>query len=164
MVAEKQSEQYTQQDSLPIPTYDEAINSRPSSSQSFLGPSEVSHDAERQGLLGGRQPQQDGYRVPTVESARSSLDFLPSSGEASPRDSTEELRREILQMDVLEPGDGDSTATLHLRNRLTKRITTLTQSLSTINLPFRQWLPSRDYILNKIPSVLMDLRPNWIMA
>ena len=165
MVAEKQSDQYNQQDSLPIPTYDEAINSRPSSSQSFLGPSEISHDAERQGLLRGRQSQQDGYEVPTVESARSSLDFLPSSEGTSPRDSTEELRREILQMDVLEPGeDGDSRANLLRGNRLSKHITTLTQSLSSINLPFRQWLPSRDYIMDKIPSVLMDLRPNWIMA
>lgn len=163
MVEEKPNK-YDQQESLPIPTYDEAISFRPSSSQSFLGPSEISHDAERQGLLGRRQPQHDGYQVPTVQSARSSLDFLPSSGENSPRGSTEELRREILQMDVAEPGaDGDSRGLL-LRGNFSKRFTTLTQSLSSINLPFRQWLPSRDYILDQIPSLIRDLRPNWIMA
>ena len=163
MVEEKPNK-YDQHESLPIPTYDEAINSRPSSSQSFLGPSEISHDAERQGLLGPRQSQHHGYHVPTVESARSSLDFLPSSGENSPTGSTEELRREIMQMDVVDPGaDGDSRGLL-LRENLSKRITTLTQSLSSINLPFRQWLPSRDYLLDKIPSLLRDLRPNWIMA
>jgi hypothetical protein len=163
MVEEKPNK-FDQQESLPIPTYDEAISSRPSSSQSFLGPSEISHDAERQGLLERRQLQHDGYHAPTVQSARSSLDFLASSGENSPRGSTEELRREILQMDVIEPGaDGDSRGLL-LRGNLSKRITTLTQSLSSINLPFRQWLPSRDYILDKIPSLIRDLRPNWIIA
>ena len=164
-MAEKELNEYDQQSSLPIPTYDEAINSRPSSSQSFLGPSEISHDAERQGLLGRRQLQQTGYQAPTVESARSSLDFLPSSDGNSPRESTEELRREILQMDVNEPGTDDYSRTNVLRgNRLSKRITTLTQSLSSINLPLRQWLPSRDYIVDKIPSVLRDLRPSWILA
>jgi N-acetylated-alpha-linked acidic dipeptidase len=60
----------------PIPSYDEAI-SQPSRS----GPSEISDDAERQGLLGqSSQSQADtrtragGYRAPTVESARSSID------------------------------------------------------------------------------------------
>ena len=62
--------------SLPIPTYDEAIASRPSSSSNaFLGPTQVSQDAERQGLL-RQSPYARGWRPPTVESARSSMDFL----------------------------------------------------------------------------------------
>ncbi|KAK4695348.1 N-acetylated-alpha-linked acidic dipeptidase, partial [Lecanoromycetidae sp. Uapishka_2] len=165
MVDEKPNK-YEQNDFLPIPTYDEAISSRPSSSHSFLGSSEISHDAERQGLLGrNRELQRDDYQVPTVESARSSLDFLPSSGENSPRGSTEELRREITQMEVLEPGaDADERGLLLRRNRLSKHITSLTHSLSSINLPFRQWLPSRDYLIAKIPTLLQDIRPNWILV
>lgn len=164
MVDEKPNK-YEQHDSLPIPTYDEAISSRPSSSQSFLGPSEISHDAERQGLLGRRETQRDGYQVPTVESARSSLDPLPSLGENSSRGSTEELRREIMQMEVLEPGADGNLGGFALRgNRFSKHITSLTHSLSFINLPFRQWLPSREYLIAKMPRVLQDIRPNWIMA
>ena len=61
----------SQYDSLPIPTYEEAINSRPTSR---TGPEEVSDDAERQGLL--RRLAGDAYHPPTVESARESLDSL----------------------------------------------------------------------------------------
>ena len=161
MVDEKPNK-YTQHDSLPIPTYEQSQEaSRPSSSQSFLGPSEISHDAERQGLLGRSHGL---YRTPTVESARSSLDYLPS-GDNSPRASTEALRHEIQQMDVLEPGqDGDGSRISLRANRFSKHITSLTHSLSSMNLPFRQWLPSLDYIKAKIPALLWEFRPNWIMA
>ena len=160
LMVDEKSRDYTDNDSLPIPSYDEAINSRPSSSQSFLGRSEISHDAERQGLLARRDGPQSGYRIPTAESARSSLDLLPSEG-SSPRASTEELRREIMQMDVLEPDSNGSTTR---SNRFSKHITSLTHSLSSLNLPFRQWMPSLDYIRAKIPSFLENLRPNWILA
>ncbi|KAL8685034.1 MAG: hypothetical protein Q9218_008010, partial [Villophora microphyllina] len=161
MVDEKPNK-YEHHESLPIPTYEEAISSRPSSSQSYLGPEQVSHDAERQGLLSrARPPQHDGYEPPTVESTRSSLDFLPSSGESSRRASAEALRREIQQMDVEEPGDPTSRA-----NRFSKRITSLTHSLSSINLPFRQYLPSSQYIRARIPSLPENFRfqPNWIIV
>ncbi|KAL8667532.1 MAG: hypothetical protein Q9168_007257 [Polycauliona sp. 1 TL-2023] len=163
MVDEKPNK-YEHHDSLPIPTYEEAISSRPSSSQSYLGPEEVSHDAERQGLLARNRPRQNnGYEPPTVESERSSLDFLPSSGGSTRRSSAEALQREIQQMDIEEPGDPG------LRfgaSRLSKRITSLTHSLSSINLPFRQWLPSKQYIKAKIPSWPQVLRfqPNWIIV
>ncbi|KAI4254606.1 MAG: hypothetical protein L6R42_007124 [Xanthoria sp. 1 TBL-2021] len=163
MVDEKPNK-YEHQDSLPIPTYEEAISSRPSSSQSYLGPEEVSHDAERQGLLTRDRPHQNnGYDPPTVESARSSLDFLPSSGGSSRRSSAEALQREIQQMDIEEPGDPNT----RLRaSRFSKRITSLTHSLSSINLPFRQWLPSGQYLRAKIPSWPQVLRfqPNWIIV
>ncbi|KAL8689640.1 MAG: hypothetical protein Q9224_004597, partial [Gallowayella concinna] len=159
MVDEKH--RYVHQDSLPIPTYEEATSSRPSSSQSYLGPEEVSHDAERQGLLSrGRPPQNNGYEPPTVESARSSLDFLPSSNGSSRRSSAEALQREIQQMDVEEPGSQTRA------NRISKRITSLTHSLSSINLPFREWLPSGQYIRAKIPSWphVLRFQPNWIIV
>jgi len=161
MVDEKPNK-YAQHHSLPIPTYDESQTaSRPSSSQSFLGTSEISHDAERQGLLGRSHGL---YQVPTVESARSSLDFLPS-GDNSPRDSTEALRREIQQMDVLEPGQEEDDSRISMRAaRFSKHLTNLTHSLSSINLPFRQWLPSRDYLIAKIPALLREFKPNWILA
>ncbi|KAL8914942.1 MAG: hypothetical protein Q9171_000569 [Xanthocarpia ochracea] len=163
MVDEKPNK-YERQDSLPIPTYEEAISSRPSSSQSYLGPEEVSHDAERQGLLTrDRARQNNGYEPPTVESARSSVDFLPSSGASSRRSSAEALHREIQQMDMDEPGDANT----RLRaNRFSKRITSLTHSLSSINLPFRQWLPSGQYLRAMVPSWPQVLRfqLNWIIV
>ncbi|KAL6718920.1 hypothetical protein ACLMJK_003155 [Lecanora helva] len=161
MVDEKPNK-YSQTDSLPVPTYEESQEaSRPSSSQSFLGPSEVSHDAERQGLLGRSHGI---YRAPTVESARSSLDLLPSS-ENSPRVSTEALRREIQQMDVVEPQEDETNGAISARAiRISKHFTNFTHSLSSINLPFRQLLPSREYILAKIPALIRDFKPNWILA
>ncbi|KAL1311414.1 hypothetical protein AAFC00_001576 [Neodothiora populina] len=71
-------------ESLPIPTYEEATSSRPSSSQT-LGPEEISDDAEREGLL---------YHAPTAESPRPSED---SENEATA------IRRSMEQMDVMEP-------------------------------------------------------------
>ncbi len=153
MVSEKPN-RYGQHGSLPIPTYDEAVNSRPSSSQSFLGAEEISNDAERQGLL--RTEEHNGYQAPAVDSARSSLSFSNSR-----RTSTEELRHEMMtQMDVLEPeSDGGSTRGLLLRrNQLSKRITSLTHSLSSLS--FREWLP-RDNVLAKIPSLIRQFQPNW---
>lgn len=151
MVDEKQT--YEHYDSLAIPTYDEAVTSRPSSSQSlYRGPSEVSQDAERQGLLGPRAGQQEGYHAPTVESVRSSLD-LSSSGGGSRADSTEELRHEIQQMDVEEPYSrlGDRSG-----SRFSKRISSLTHSFSSLHLPFRQWLPSSDYIKDSLPGFKLN--------
>ena len=155
------SDRYEFAESLPIPTYEEAI-SRPSSSHSFLGPSEVSHDAERQGLLNRSIPQQTGYHPPTVESARSSLDFLPSSGESSRSVSTGGFRGEIERMEILEPGPEESAEGLR-GYRISKRITSLTHSLSSINLPFRQWLPSGDYIKARIPHFPRNWNVNWII-
>lgn len=160
MVNEKQSN-HTQEDSLPIPTYEEAITSRPSSSQTFLGPSEISHDAERQGLLASRRPFENGFEAPSENSTRSSVDFLPLSGQSSRRSSTEGLRREMIQMEILDSGaDGDPGRARG--SRLSKHITNLTHSLSSINLPFRQWLPSSDYIRARIPRFPERLKPNWI--
>ena len=142
MVADIDSET---NDSLPIPSYEQAISSRPDVSESRRGPTEISDDAERQGLL--RLPTQplhsmpSGYQPPTVESARSSVDFLPSS-DGSARNSTEDLRQEVEQFEVDE---ADLRTQLHrsqLANRFSKSLTSLTNSLSSFNLPFRRYVPS----------------------
>ena len=165
MVHEK-PDAFESSNSLPIPSYDEAINSRPSSSQSFLGPQEVSHDAERQGLLGRREGSAlRGYQRPTAESVRSSMDDLLSSGDISREGSTEDLRRELQQMDIIEPS-GHENSNIHLltNSRLSKRFTNFTHSLSSIHLPFRQWLPSWDYIKAKAGAFpFRGLAVNWIL-
>ncbi len=130
---------------LPIPSYEEATSSRPASAQSRLGPEEVSDDAERQGLLhySARTdtPSAHRYQPPTVESARSSLDFLPSP-DGSERGSTEVLRREIEQLEVEEADSDNRSHRSLLTNRFSKRVTSFTNSLSSLSLPFRQYIPS----------------------
>ena len=159
-MGDEKPNKYERRESLPIPTYEEAISSRPSSSQSFLGPSEISHDAERQSLLGPNRPPHNGYVPPTVESARSSLDFLPSSIESSARNSVEGLRSEMIQMEVLDPEDERAGQ----RTRLSKHITSLTQSLSSIHLPFWQYVPSFDYIRERLPRLPEHFQPGWILV
>ncbi|OAL73910.1 glutamate carboxypeptidase [Trichophyton violaceum] len=131
---------------LPIPTYEEATSSRPSSSQSRLGPREVSDDAERQGFLhhhdvAGERSQRPflrGYRPPTVESARSSLDFLSDNG-SSARGSTEQLRRELEEMEVEDPPQASSSSS---SSSFAKRFTSFKRTLSSINLPLRKYIPT----------------------
>ncbi|KAL9619447.1 MAG: hypothetical protein Q9160_005958 [Pyrenula sp. 1 TL-2023] len=124
-------------ESLPIPTYEEATSSRPPSSQS-LGPQEISDDAERQGLLHDSIPRQT-YRYPTVESARSSLDLLTSHAD---RHSEDALRQEMEQMDVEDPSAAEGADTPLIGNRISKRLSSFTQSLSSLHLPFRRYIPS----------------------
>ncbi|KIW86587.1 uncharacterized protein Z519_12808 [Cladophialophora bantiana CBS 173.52] len=117
---------------LPIPTYEEATSSRPTSSQSRLGPEEISDDAERQGLL----RTFGNYHPPTVESARPSVDSL----DGIEQDGEDEVRREMQQMDVEDPQSDSSHRSL-LRYRLSKSFSNLTNSFSSLNLPsVRQYL------------------------
>ena len=131
----------------PIPSYEEALEQFGRS-----GPSEISDDAERQGLLGGNgQSSQNannntrtrpgGYRAPTVESARSSLDSdlsvpeMVGDGEAA--------RRNVDQFDYLEPGESEEgerrQARLYhrarLRNKVSQGLANLSATLSAIRLP-----------------------------
>lgn len=120
---------------LPIPTYDEAINSRPASSLSRTGPEEISDDAERQGLL----RQQSNYEPPTVESARESIDSLDGIDEPS---SPRQTRREMEQMDIEDPLNGSSSNRSLLRQRFAKNFS-WTSSFSSLTLPsFRSWIPT----------------------
>ncbi|KAH8694921.1 putative glutamate carboxypeptidase Tre2 [Talaromyces proteolyticus] len=135
-----------QYEHLPIPTYEEATSSRPGSSH--LGPEHSSDDLERQGLLqhgsssDNRPTRNGGYQPPTVESARSSIDYLASSAENTPRESMEELRRELHEMDVDDSGQSSSQSTRPpLRHRFSKQFSSLTKTLSYIQFPFRNMFP-----------------------
>lgn len=143
-------------ESLPIPTYEEATASQPTSSQSRQGPQEISDDAERQGLLrnngdfsgggdgGGSRSRFAGYHPPTVESARSSMDYLGSEQDGeSARGSLEELQRELEQMDVEDaaPQSSSRMSRSQLGQRFSKRFNNFTRTLSSIHLPLRKYLP-----------------------
>ncbi|CAL5872538.1 uncharacterized protein PFLUO_LOCUS6802 [Penicillium psychrofluorescens] len=141
--------------SLPIPTYEEAVGTQPSSSRSELG--EEGDDAERQGLLGrsDHAPPGRGYQPPTVESARTSLDDLVSSGSESARGSLEEMRRELDQMDVDDGLPSSSTgARPRLRHQLSKQFSNLSRTLSAIQRPFRRFMPNFRFTIN-----LAETRP-----
>ncbi|KAI9844746.1 MAG: hypothetical protein M1837_005279 [Sclerophora amabilis] len=158
--------------SLPIPTYDEAVSSRPSSSQSHPRAEESDHDAERRGLLGSppegaRRSSRwasDGYQAPTVESARTSIDsdlFLPSSRSGSARESDEGLRQEMTQMDVLDPPADGSDGQSRIRNEFSKRITSLTKSLSSFHLSFQVRVPSFSFIRSRLPTYTPGMAILW---
>jgi uncharacterized protein YjlB len=118
---------------LPIPSYEEAT-AQPSSSRSDLGDG---NDVERQGLLG----RIDGgnYQPPTVESVRGSLDDLASSVSGSERASTDELRRELSQMDVDDSAHASSSRSrARLQHQFSKRFSSLTRTLR----PLQRYLPS----------------------
>jgi Peptidase family M28/PA domain/Transferrin receptor-like dimerisation domain len=141
-MAEKDKNRYQ---NLPIPTYDEATSSRPTSSQSRVGPEEISDDAERQGLLrysNRNDPSSASrYAPPTVESARSSLD-LPSL-DGLDRASIDSLRQEMQQMEVEEPNSDNGSHRSLLTYRFSKRITIFTNSFSSLNFPsLRRYIPS----------------------
>lgn len=121
---------------IPIPTYDEATSSRPSSSQNFRGPHEISDDAERQGLL----PTESHYRPPTVESPRSSEDSdlrLPEvTGDG------DDERRQIEELDYLDPSAPDPAQResrlyhrARLRSKFSQHLSSLGATLSSIRLP-----------------------------
>lgn len=153
-------------DPLPIPSYDEAVANRPSSSRSRLGTDEPSNnDAERQGLLQHQDGHENatttaqngppppprsypqGYHPPTVESARNSVDDIDSSGSHSARGSMEDLQRELDQMDVEDGGQHQSSSSssrgrFGLGSRLSKPFSNLTRKLSSIHLPLRRLLPN----------------------
>ena len=119
----------TQYDHLPIPTYEEAT-SRPTSSQSRLGPEEISDDAERQGLL----RSSTNYEPPSVESARGSLDSL----DGIEPEAEDEVRRQMQQMDIEDPSDSSSN-----RSLLRYRFKGFNFTNSFPSLPsFRGWLPT----------------------
>lgn len=139
---------------LPIPTYEEATASQ--SGSSHLGPEHSSDDLERQGLLqnedsshatASSRPLRNGdYHPPTVESARSSIDYLASSAPSSARQSVEELRREIHQMDVDDSVPSNSRSRRPLFSRrfskhFSNPFSNLTKTLSSIQLPFRNGFP-----------------------
>lgn len=174
MVDEKHH--YDPKESLPIPTYEEATSSRPPSALSYLGPNEVSDDAERQGLLGGgRQRSQsgaggsrrpDGYQQPSVESVRDSMESdlsLPDMvGQSDDEDEATGLQREMEQLEVIEAGGqphGSRRARLGMS--FSKRISSIGATLSSMRLP-RLRKPIRWPTFScSIPPIPEHLRPGY---
>lgn len=143
---------------LPIPTYEEATSSRPTSSNTHRGPEEISDDAERQGLLGGDggggrgrgAPARNGeYQAPTVESARSSEDsdlHLPEvNGDDVEEDA--ELRRDMEQMEIMEPDTPSNR-----RGTRFKPFAQISHRLQ--NLRF----PSFSFVTSRIPIIPVEYR------
>ncbi|CDM33868.1 hypothetical protein CBS147339_7724 [Penicillium roqueforti] len=130
---------------VPIPSYAEATG-QPSSSRSDLGDGT---DVERQGLLGRDHAATRGYHPPTVESARSSLDDLESLASHSDRESVEELRRELDQMDVDDSASASLTGRhTPLRHRFSKQLSSLGRTLSAIQRPFQRYMPTFRFTIN----------------
>jgi len=134
--------------SLPIPTYEEAVGGPSSRSPSEYGGVE-GETSESAGLL--QQPQQlpspaasgpsttraDGYRAPTAESVRSSVESSFLEEFASPRSSAESLAREMIQMEVMDGDDVERGGVRGaLRMSFTKRFSSITSKWSVPN-PFR---------------------------
>ncbi|KAK0662172.1 putative glutamate carboxypeptidase [Lasiodiplodia hormozganensis] len=172
MVDEKHP--YDPHESLPIPTYEEATSSRPPSALSHLGPNEVSDDAERQGLLGGRggggssgggaSRRSDGYQQPSVESVRDSMESdlsLPDMVEES-EDEEAGLHREMEQLEVIEAGGqphGSRRARMNMS--FSKRISSIGATLSSIRLP-RLRKPLRWPTFScRVPSIPENMRPGY---
>ncbi|KAF2084825.1 N-acetylated-alpha-linked acidic dipeptidase [Saccharata proteae CBS 121410] len=172
---------YDPKESLPIPTYEEATSSRPASSLSHLGPAEVSDDAERQGLLGrsgggnhnrnnsgGASRRRDGYQQPSVESVRDSMESDITMPEASDSEDEEEgLHREMEQLEVID-GDAEAGASrrqrrLRLGMSFSKRISSLTTTLSSLHLPRMPRVPFRmpSFSVQWWPTIPEHLRPGY---
>lgn len=168
---------------IPIPTYEEAISSYPPSSDStslqFLGPREISDDAERQAFLaphpspGPRPPRRrNGYQAPSVQSVRSSEDTLDGIRSDTDSDDDDEehedaaLRRDMEEMEMgddVEPGGRSRRR--GAGSRLSKRMGFLRgMSLSDIRLPHVS-MPSMEWLTRRLPnwklSVPDQYRPGW---
>lgn len=128
---------YERYANIPIPSYDEATSSRPTSSQNLRGPEETSDDAERQGLLGQGH---DRYRPPTVESTRSSVDS--DDDLRLPEVNGDDARRQVEELDYLDPSTPDTSRRsprlyhrARLRSKWSQQLSNLSATLSSIRLP-----------------------------
>lgn len=127
---------------LPIPAYEEVVGSASRAASEYGGlEGEMSESA---GLLqqsssasGPSGTRADGYRPPTVESARSSMESSFLEEFASARSSAESLVREMIQMEVMD-GDAAERGGVRggLRMSFTKTFSSITSAWSVPN-PFR---------------------------
>ncbi|KAJ8105843.1 hypothetical protein OPT61_g9937 [Boeremia exigua] len=150
----------------PIPSYEEATSSRHTST-ARRGPNEASDDAERQGLLSPDAAQGSGparrngyYHPPSVQSVDDDGDSEPGS---PTRDSDDEQRQILEEMDVLDPESADDGRARRRRNR--GRFSKFTSSLSALHLPRLRWprrlRPSFAFITDRLPTVPEEYRPGW---
>lgn len=148
-------------ENLPIPSYEEATSSR-TPTPALTRQNESGNDEERRGLMGydpnGRQPvptRRAGYRPPPMtgpDAIRDSLedvDFLPDGERRDSISSEDEVRREMEEMEVLDPPTEPST--------WTKRISSISQSLSFIHLPFNLKMPDWKFKMPKFDANLFIL-------
>ena len=148
---------------IPIPSYEEATSSRPTSSQQYRGPQEVSDDAERQGLL--HESNEHGYRPATVESARSSVD----SDLQLPEVNGEDDRRRIEELDYLDPEQETGRAGVYhrarLRSQFSKHLANISATFSSLRLPFRSlYSPVATGDTNTAPTPISETptRRSWL--
>lgn len=70
-----------------------------------------------------------------------------------------------MEMEVLDPETPEDAARRsQIGQSLSKRITSLTNTLSSIHLPFRRWVPSFNFIRARIPRMSPDYRWNWVVV
>ncbi|UPX14603.1 Glutamate carboxypeptidase II [Ascochyta rabiei] len=157
----------------PIPSYEEATSSRHTST-ARRGPDEVSDDAERQGLLSPDvRVQGDGinrrngyYHPPSVQSVDDGDSELGSPVRESHDD---EQRRIVEEMDLLDPESADDARArrnhARARGRFSKRLSSLTSSLSALHLPRLRWpprlRPSFAFVTDRLPAVPDEYKPGW---
>lgn len=150
-----------------IPTYDEAISTRPHSARLFQGPTQISADAERQGFLSGIAPgttQQQWHgcrryqRVEDAEEDRRSEDSVDFLSAEEHGHEAHDLRQDMEQMEEMDPS-GSSSNTARLRQMLpqwSKRITVFRESLSAFSLP-QVRLPGSSLT----PYILDGIKSHW---
>lgn len=166
----KESQKYV---AIPIPTYEEATSSRPHSSQPFQGSGEVSDDAERQGLLGAGQGTRAGrlstrdsnYQRPIAETTRDSFDSDFTLPEVTD-DEAEELRHDMEQMDIAEPGSqtGQPRRRGGLLPRFPKRIANLGETFTSWHLPsLPVGFPTIRDLTSRLPQLPDHIKPSFPM-
>lgn len=146
---EEESQPILGHEDVPIPTYEEATSSH--------APTEFGgYEPESTRLLQSAQTRSDRYRPPTVESVRSSLEssFLDEFASDGGRTSEQSLRREIIQMEVMNDGreNGGNGAGGRLSNAISKRLSSIWSSssrLAAISLPSN---PFRGFSI-RMPSI-----------
>jgi len=159
---------YDAHEDPPIPSYEEATSS---THHTRRGPQEVSDDAERQTLLGhdlassSSSRRRNGYyHPPSVQSARSSLDEDSELGSPVAADEEAELRQTMEEMDILDPESAEDGRVRRNRSRgrFSKRIYSITNSLSSFHLPRIPW-PSFGWgwIRDRLPTIPEQYRPGW---
>ncbi|KAK5714883.1 hypothetical protein LTR15_010299 [Elasticomyces elasticus] len=133
-MAGEDDDKYVRYANIPIPSYDEATSSRPTSSQDLRGTQEINSEAERQGLL---------YQQPTVESARNSLDSDDEDDLHLPEVNGEDGdRRQVEELDYLDPSIPDTSRRsprlyhrARLRGKWSQHLSSIGATLSSIRLP-----------------------------
>ena len=160
------SPRLTQDETVPIPTYEEAVG-RSNTPSSFRGDREHDAETEREELLGsssvraGQRRRHGDYHTPYVESARTSEDSDLTLPEVEDEDD-EELRHHMEEMDIVEPGTDSRPGRGRLRLEIPKNFARLRETLSFIQLPsFPDRWRSLSTFSFRMPFTQNRYKPNW---